>query len=378
MSEALAMQEALACAHSVEGRTSPRPAVGAVVVRNGQIVGKGATAPPFGPHAEVQALRQAGANAEGADLYVTLEPCCVHIHTPPCTEAIIAAGLHRVVVGTQDPNPRVRGRGIEQLHAAGIEVVLLEHSQHASEALELIRPFETFITKGRPHVTAKWAMTLDGKLASSTGDAYWISGPASRLWVHDLRDRVDAILVGANTVCVDNPQLTVRLPLDKRLWERTPRPQPPLRVVLATHGELPDTLALLQPDLARDTCILVGETCSHEQRQRLGANGVQVIPVAIGTDGRIDFLSALGVLAQRGIMHVLIEGGANVLSCAFDLCCIDTVAAFIAPKLIGGYDACSPLEGRGLPTMAQAARLQNVHMHIFDGDVLIEGAVAYQ
>jgi diaminohydroxyphosphoribosylaminopyrimidine deaminase / 5-amino-6-(5-phosphoribosylamino)uracil reductase len=373
-----AMQQAIACARRVEGRTSPRPPVGAVVVRDGEIVGRGATAPPYGPHAEIEALAQAGAAADGADLYVTLEPCCIYVHTPPCTEAIIAAGVHRVVIGSQDPNPCVRTHGIEQLRAAGIQTSLLEHTQEAHEATELIRPFETYITRGRPYVTAKWAMTLDGKLASSTGDASWISGPHARIWVHDLRDRVDAILVGANTVRMDNPQLTVRLPPDKRVWERTPRAQSPLRVVLTTHGHLPDTLALLQPELARGTCMLVAETCSRQQRQRLADYGTEVVPVAIGADGQVDLQSALQALARQGIMHVLMEGGAKLLGSAFDHHCIDHVAAFVAPKLIGGCHAPSPIAGRGLPMMAQAYPLQNVRTSVFDGDVLVEGHVLYQ
>jgi diaminohydroxyphosphoribosylaminopyrimidine deaminase / 5-amino-6-(5-phosphoribosylamino)uracil reductase len=378
MDDREAMQQAIACARSVEARTSPRPPVGAIVVRDGEIVGRGATAPPYGPHAEIQALAQAGAAANGAHLYVTLEPCCIHVHTPPCTEAIIAAGVQRVVIGTQDPNPCVRTRGIEQLRTAGIETSLLEkNTQEAREATELIYPFETYITKGRPYVTAKWAMTLDGKLASYTGDSYWISGPDARIWVHDLRDRVDAVLVGANTARVDNPRLTVRIPPEKRLWKRTPRLQAPLRVVLATSGQLPASLSLLQPELARGTCILVGETSPREQRQRLADYGTDIIPVAIGEDGQIDLQSALQALAQRGIMHVLIEGGAKVLGSAFDQRCIDHVAAFIAPKLIGGSDALSPIEGRGLPMMAHAHQLQNVRTSIFDGDVLIEGDVLY-
>lgn len=378
MDDREAMQQAIACARSVEGRTSPRPPVGAIVVRDGEIVGRGATAPPYGPHAEIQALAQAGAAANGANLYVTLEPCCIRVHTPPCTEAIIAAGVQRIVIGTQDPNPYVRTRGIEQLRTAGIETSLLEkNTQEAREATEIIHPFETYITKGRSYVTAKWAMTLDGKLASYTGDSYWISGPDARIWVHDLRDRVDAVLVGANTARVDNPQLTVRIPPEKRLWKRTPRPQPPLRVVLATSGQLPARLSLLQPELARGTCILVGETCPREQYQHLADFGTDIIPVATGESGQIDLQSALQVLAQQGIMHILIEGGAKVLGSAFDQRCIDHVAAFIAPKLIGGSDAPSPIEGRGLPVMAHAYQLQNVRTSIFDGDVLIEGDVVY-
>jgi diaminohydroxyphosphoribosylaminopyrimidine deaminase/5-amino-6-(5-phosphoribosylamino)uracil reductase len=377
MDEREAMQQAIACARSVEGRTSPRPPVGAIVVRDGEIVGRGATAPPYGPHAEIQSLAQAGAESHGAHLYVTLEPCCIHVHTPPCTEAIIAAGVQRVVIGTLDPNPCVRTRGIKQLRAAGIEVSLLEHTQEAREAIELIHPFEMYITTGRSYVTAKWAMTLDGKLASYTGDSYWISGSDARRWVHDLRDRVDAVLVGANTARVDNPRLTVRLAPETRVWERTPRPQPPLRVVLATSGQLPASLSLLQPELAGGTCILVGESCPHEQRQRLADYGTDVVPVAIGADGHIDFPSALQTLAQRGIMHVLIEGGAKVLGSAFDQRCIDHVAAFIAPRLIGGSDAPSPIKGRGLPTMAYASQLQHVRTSVLDGDVLVEGDVLY-
>src|SRR5215469_4948689 len=206
MNEQEAMRLATAWARSVEGRTAPRPPVGAVIVRDNLVVGQGATSPPYGPHAEIHALNEAGPLAHGADLYVTLEPCCVTIHTPPCTDAIIAAGIKRVVVGSLDANPLISGRGIDQLRAAGLEVTAGISSQ---ETDEIARPFATFITTGRPYVTAKWAMTLDGKIATCTGDAYWISGPAARVWVHNLRDRVDAIVVGSGTAHADNPQLTV-------------------------------------------------------------------------------------------------------------------------------------------------------------------------
>ncbi len=300
------------------------------------------------------------------------------MHTPPCTEAIIASGVQRVVIGVLDPNPRIRTCGVEQLRAAGIEVSLLEHTQEGRPAAELIQPFETYITKGRSYVTAKWAMTLDGKLASYTGDSYWISGSEARRWVHDLRDRVDAVLVGANTARSDDPQLTVRLAPHTSVWERTPRPQPPLRVVLTTSGQLPSGLALLQPELAGRTCILVGENCSYEQRQRLADRGVNVVPVATDADGQIIFSSALQALAQRGIMHVLLEGGSKTLGSAFDQRCIDHVAAFIAPRLIGGSGAASPVGGRGLSAMTHASRLRHVRTSVLDGDVLVEGDVLYE
>jgi diaminohydroxyphosphoribosylaminopyrimidine deaminase/5-amino-6-(5-phosphoribosylamino)uracil reductase len=369
MDEREAMRLAIACAHSAEGRTSPRPSVGAVVVRDGRVVGKGATSPPYGPHAEVHALHEAGSAAHGADLYATLEPCCVTIHTPPCTQAIIEAGIRRVIVGSVDPNPQVYQKGFAQLRDAGIEVVT---GVEAKETDEILRPFATFITQGRPHVTAKWAMTLDGKLATRTGDAYWISGPQARVWVHNLRDRVDAILVGAGTAHADNPQLTVRLTPEQRQYERAPR-EGPLRVVLATNGQLAPQLHLLQPALASGTCVLVGETCPTEQREHLREYGVEVLPIPVDAQGHIDLSAALKALAQKGIMHVLLEGGAHLLGNAFDHALIDSVAVFIAPKLVGGAEAPSPLKGLGLASMQDAVRLHHLRTQIIDEDVLVEG-----
>lgn len=373
MNEKEAMHLAIARAHSVEGRTAPRPPVGAVVVRNDIVVGQGATSPPYGPHAEIHALNEAGPLAKGADLYVTLEPCCVTIHTPPCTNAIIAAGIRRVIVGSLDANPLVSGRGIDQLRAAGIEVTAGINSQ---ETDEIVRPFATFITTGRPYVTAKWAMTLDGKIATRTGDAYWISGPEARQWVHRLRDRVDAILVGAGTVCADDPQLTVRLTSEQREYERTSR-QGPLRVVLSARGELPAHSQLFQPNLAAGTCVLVGADCAIEQQQRLRDRGVEVVTVATDAQGQMDLTTVFAILAQKDVMHVLIEGGSSVLGSAFDSQLIDYVAAFIAPKVIGGYAAPSPVGGAGLGVMMDAFQLRQIKMQPIGEDVLVEGEVAY-
>jgi diaminohydroxyphosphoribosylaminopyrimidine deaminase/5-amino-6-(5-phosphoribosylamino)uracil reductase len=375
MDDQEAMRQALACARSVEGRTSPRPPVGAVVVKNGIIVGQGATAPPYGPHAEVQALAQAGEAAHGSALYVTLEPCCISGHTPPCTAAIIAAGVRRAVIGTRDPNPRVHGQGIAQLHDAGIETVLLKDCQEAREAVELIRPFATLIISGRSYVTAKWAMTLDGKLASRTGDARWISKPDARSWVHDLRDRVDAILIGAGTARADNPRLTVRLAPEEMRWMRTPRTRSPVRVIMTTNGALPTDLLLFQPELVNDTCILLGETCPRAARQKLEDCGVEVLTVAVSADGQLDLRAALQVLGQRDIMHVLLEGGARLLGSAFDQGCIDHVAAFVAPKLVGGRSAPSPLAGQGLELMEHACQLRNIRTTQFETDILVEGDI---
>ena len=369
-----AMRQAMLAAYSVEGRTSPRPPVGAVLVRHGQIVGRGATAPPYGPHAEVRALAEAGSAAQDADLYVTLEPCCTMLHTPPCTEAIIAAGVRRVFVGALDPNPAVCTQGIQQLQRAGLDAVLLEDER---EAPALIRPFATFITQGRSYVTAKWAMSLDGKLATRTQASAWISGTESRLWAHDLRDRVDAILVGAQTARIDNPQLTVRLSPEQRRFERTTRTRPPLRVVLATHGRLPDHLALLQPGNEAETWLVIGETCAAAQRTHLESLGVHVLSVPVDERGRVRLPATLQALAQQGIVHVLLEGGATLLGSAFDQRCIDHIVAFIAPILIGGGEAPSPIDGEGLAEVIHACRLHHRQTHFLGEDILVEGDVVY-
>jgi diaminohydroxyphosphoribosylaminopyrimidine deaminase/5-amino-6-(5-phosphoribosylamino)uracil reductase len=385
MNESDAMRLAIAWARSVEGRTAPRPPVGAVVVRDDVVVGQGATSPPYGPHAEIHALNEAGPLANGADLYVTLEPCCVTIHTPPCTNAIIAAGIKRVIVGSLDSNPLISGRGVDQLRAAGIEVTTRINSQ---ETDEIVRPFATFIAKGRPYVTAKWAMTLDGKIATRTGHSYWISGPEARQWVHRLRDRVDAILVGAGTVRADDPQLTVRLTPEQRECERAER-QGPLRVVLSSRGELPVHSKLFQPDLAAGTCVLVGtdgticpngavggQGQASPSYQWLRDCGVEVVTVATDAQGRLDLAAVLAVLAQKGVMHLLIEGGSGVLGSAFDRQLIDHVAVFIAPKISGGKAAPSPVGGIGLAAMTDAFQLQQARIEQIGEDILVEGTVA--
>ena len=368
------MQQAVSCARSVEGRTSPRPPVGAVLVQENQVIGRGATSPPYGPHAEIHALCEAGTTAAvGADLYTTLEPCCITVHTPPCTAAIIAARIKRVIIGSLDPNPQVSGRGVAQLREAGIEVVTGIAEQETSA---LIRPFATYITQGRPYVTAKWAMTLDGKLASRTGDASWISKPDARAWVHQLRDRVDAIMIGAGTAYADDPRLTVRLTEEQHLYQRTQRPNP-LRIVVSSRGELSAQLQLFQEPLAPGTCVIVSETSAPDQRERLRERGIQVIEVPTDQTGRVDLIAALYILGQREIMHLLLEGGSSLLGSAFEHKLIDHVAAFVAPKLIGGQGAPSPIGGVGLAVMQHAHRLYQVSFQTFAEDLLIEGEMSY-
>lgn len=369
----IAMRQALALARKVEGRTAPRPPVGAIVVRDGRIVGRGATSPPYGPHAEVHALREAAELAQGADLYVTLEPCCVSIHTPPCTSAILAAGIRRVFVGSLDPNPQVYQQGLALLRAAGVEVVAGVASE---ETDDIIRPFATFLQRQRPYVTAKWAMTLDGKLATRTGDAYWISRNEARTWVHNLRDRVDAVLVGAGTLRADNPQLTVRLTAEQRTCERATR-EGPVRIILAGARQLPAEAALFQEGLAAGTWVIVGETSERSSWHSLEERGVQILAVPVNPTGLPDLSEALRLLAQKGLLHVLLEGGSQLLGAAFDLDLIDHIAAFIAPRLVGGVNAPSPLGGSGLASMSEAVQLQSVQTQIIGGDVLVEGEIAH-
>ncbi|GCE50988.1 bifunctional diaminohydroxyphosphoribosylaminopyrimidine deaminase/5-amino-6-(5-phosphoribosylamino)uracil reductase RibD [Thermosporothrix hazakensis] len=372
LDDAAAMRQALACARSVEGRTSPRPPVGAVVVRDGEVIGQGATAPPYGPHAEVFALREAGERARGATLYVTLEPCCITRHTPPCTEAVIAAGIRRVVVAICDPNPHVCEQGIAQLRAAGIEVTV---GVGEEEAREIIQPFLFYISKGRPYVTAKWAMTLDGKLATRTGDSRWISGPRSRLRVHQLRDRVDAILVGAGTLRQDDPQLTVRLPEELRGKPR----QGPLRVVISASGNVPQQSRLFSSELAEGTCLIVGEGSERrELLQRLRERGVSVLAAPLDARNQVDLDAALRLLAQeKDCMHVLLEGGSHLLGSALDCRLVDHVQVFIAPKVVGGSTASSPVAGVGLALMSDAFQLQHMYTEIVEHDMLIEGDIYY-
>ena len=317
---ARAMRRAIDLARAVRGRTSPHPPVGAVVMQGERVVGEGATHPPGGPHAEVAALAAAQERARGGTLVVTLEPCNHFGRTPPCTQAVQRAGIARVVVGARDPNPRVLGGGLEALAGTGIatEVGLLDR-----EANALIAPFLTLATRGRPFVTAKWAMTLDGKIAGPRGGES-ITGAEARAEAHRLRDRVDAVIVGAATARIDDPRLTVRpAPADRRQ---------PLRVVL-------DSAASLAPDArmlgeAGSTLVLTSRE-SDADRARLERAGAEVVRVAGDPEGRVDLAAALTCLGARGLAHVLVEGGSQLLGALVAADLVDEVVVFVAPRLMG-------------------------------------------
>ena len=354
------MTRALELAWSAVGRTSPNPAVGAVLVRDGRIVGEGSTRPAGQAHAEVVALDQAGESARGSTLYVTLEPCSHYGRTPPCTEAIIAAGVADVNVSTTDRNPRVSGSGIDRLQESGIAVNVGEGRK---EADELAAPHAKLITSGRPLVTAKFAMSLDGKIATRKGDSKWITGEESRRYVHELRARSDAIMAGIGTVVADDPQLTARRS------DGTPRFRQPLRVVADSSCRTPIGARLLsQPG---ETLVATAGGTHEEQTALIGA-GAEVLAVP-AIDERVDLHALLDELGRRGITTVFVEGGATLLGSLFDAGLVDRVVAFVAPVIIGGESALSPVGGEGIGRMADALRLVDVQFQTFGGDMAVTG-----
>lgn len=356
------MARALVLARLGEGRTRPNPAVGALVVRNGEVVGEGYHPQAGEPHAEIFALRQAGEKARGAELFVTLEPCSHHGRTGPCAEAVLAAGIRRVCIGSVDPNPQVAGRGVARLQAAGAEVRLgvLE-----AECRRLIAPFAKHITTGLPFVVLKSAMTLDGRTATVTGDSRWITGTESRAWVHHLRDRLDAVMVGIGTLLRDDPLLTTRLPEGGR---------DAARIVVDSRLRIPETAAILGVQSPAPTIIATTSAASAEKTARLEARGAQVIVTAAG-EGGVDLRDLLRRLGASGIQSVLLEGGSILNAAALRAGLIDRVMMFIAPLLLGSGEAPGVFAGRGVECLAEALRLSDIRVRRLGDDTLIEGEV---
>ena len=354
------MQRALALAGRALGRVSPNPAVGAVLVRDGRVVGEGFTRPPGGPHAEVVALEQAGEAARGSTLYVSLEPCCHQGRTPPCTEALIAAGVAEVHMAMLDPDANVDGRGRKALEAAGIAVQVGEHEE---EARRLNEAYIKHRTTGLPFVIAKFAASLDGRIAAASGDSRWISGPQSLEWAHEQRTTVDAIMVGANTILVDNPQLTARPGGQES--ERQP-----LRVVVDSAGRTPANARVLRgPGRA---LIATSGRSEPSWRQALEAAGAEVL-VLPGDGDSLDLKALLKALAERGVLSLLVEGGGILLGSVFDQGLVDKVQAIIAPMIIGASEAPAAVAGRGAQRLAQAWRLREVTVERLGEDILVTG-----
>lgn len=352
------MDRALQLASLGEGRTSPNPLVGAVVLSaTGRLVGEGFHARAGEPHAEVEALRQAGDRARGGTLVVSLEPCCHHGRTPPCCEAVIEAGLARVVVALTDPDPRVAGEGLARLRAAGLEVV---EGVGEAKARRQNRAFLHRCLEGRPLGMLKWAMGLDGRTALPNGDSQWISGPAARQWVHTLRARCDAVIVGGGTVRFDNPRLTSR-------GRRQPEP---LRVVLSQGLELPAQAHLWTQEEA-PTLVAHGPEASSEACSRIDALGIERL--ALEHCGPRCLLEAL---AERGCNQVLWECGPTLAAAALKEGCVQEVAAVIAPKLLGGEPARTPLGQLGAQTMDGVWLLPSSTLAWLAGDLLWRAPVA--
>lgn len=356
------MRRALELARRGAGLVEPNPMVGAVVTAaDGAVVGEGWHAAFGGPHAEVAALAAAGSRARGGTLYVTLEPCCHHGKTPPCTEAILAAGVARVVVGCQDPFPAVAGAGLDRLRAGGVVVTL---GVCAAEAARLVAPFRTLLERRRPWVIAKWAMSLDGRVATAGGESRWISSVESRALVHALRGKVDAILVGSGTALADDPLLTAR----------PPGPRTPLRIVLDGRARLSADSRLVRS--ARETPVLVAVAAGADlQRVRaLEAAGCEVwVSDAADRPGRLAAL--LAELGRRRLTNMLVEGGPEVLGGFFDAGLVDEVWAFIAPRIIGGAAAVAPVGGSGVAVLAAAAGIDVEEVSHPGGDLFLRGLV---
>ena len=316
------MRLALEQARRGVGRTHPNPPVGAVVVKGGKIVGRGFTAPAGGPHAELSALEDAGSRAKGAELFTTLEPCDHYGKTPPCSVAILDARVKRVVFASSDPNPLVNGKGVRRLRKAGVEVVA--HVLQPQADL-LYRPFFKFIRKGLPFVTLKAAITLDGKLATRTGDSKWISGEPSRARVHALRNEVDAVIVGAGTVEADDPKLTTR---------GIPRGRDPVRVVLDPHLRTAGNATIYTQHSKAKTIVATLEGAQYPRAEALADKGVEVWRLP-GKGGQIDLRALLTRLGKAGLLHVLVEGGATVHGSFLKSGLWDELWLFVAPKVFG-------------------------------------------
>jgi diaminohydroxyphosphoribosylaminopyrimidine deaminase / 5-amino-6-(5-phosphoribosylamino)uracil reductase len=355
------MHMALDLAAQGTGFTSPNPLVGAVVVKNHKVVGRGYHERFGGPHAEVNALNQAGKQARGATLYVTLEPCNHTGKTPPCTEKILAAGIGRVVVAMTDPNPAVTGGGNAYLRNAGIEVVdgLAEDAARRQNAF-----FIKHIQTGRPFVILKCAATLDGRIATRTGDAHWVSGPESRQFVHELRHAVDAILVGVDTVKADNPSLTTRLS-DGRGCD-------PTRIILDTHLSIPLNARVLTQASAAETIVVTGAAVDAAARHNVLAKGARVLTSPC-RDGQIDMSALMETLGAEGIASVLIEGGSRVSGSALRSDIVDKINFFYAPKLLGGDDGVPICRGQGQERMQDCLNIDRVTVRRFGSDIMIEG-----
>jgi len=359
------MREAIRLARKGLGRTSPNPAVGAVIVKGGKFLSKGYHRKAGGPHAEIEALNKLGGKAPGATIYVTLEPCNHFGRTPPCTRAILASGIKRVVVGMKDPNPDVSGGGAGFLaeHDIEVKIGVLE-----SECRELNEAFVKYVSSGRPFVIVKSAQTLDGWTATASGDSKWITNERSRAYVHRLRDRVDALMVGVGTILSDDPQLTCRLKHGKG--------KDPLRIVVDTHLRTPVNARILRQDSSAGTLLVVGSHVKENAIHNFEKQGNSIVRCPT-SEGRIDMNFLLDILGRRMIMRLLVEGGAGVIGSLLREKLVDKLYIFKAPKLLGGGDGIPMASGPGPRMMGKSLPLKNIRVKRFDNDILVVGYPDY-
>lgn len=357
----LYMHRAIEVAKSGWGRTNPNPLVGAVIVKNDKVIAEGYHRAIGRPHAEIEAIDHSAEDVRGSTLYVNLEPCSRYGRTPPCVKAIIDSGIKKVVVAMEDPNPQVSGEGIRILREAGIDVVtgILE-----TEAKKLNEIFIKYITLKKPYVIMKMAMTLDGKIATVSGDAKWISGESSRKYVHIIRERVAAIMVGVNTIINDDPLLTARTESGKE--------KKLVKIIIDGKGKISPDCKVIRT--ASSECVILATTSAIRQPKEdlLLEKGVQILKLD-GQDGHVDLNMLMDHLYQREIDSILLEGGGQLNAVALKLRLVDKVMTFIAPKIIGGKDAKTPVEGEGIPWMKEAIELRHISIQRFDDDTLIEG-----
>jgi len=355
------MWMALDLARQGRGRTSPNPMVGAVVVQGSEVVGSGYHQAPGSPHAEIIALEKAGEKARGATLYVNLEPCAHHGRTGPCSEAIIRAGITRVVAAMEDPNPLVSGRGFARLAEADIKIKegILEQ-----KARQLNEVFIKYINTGLPFVSVKVAMSLDGKIGTTSGESHWITGEKARQFVHRLRDHSDVIMVGIETVLKDNPQLTARV--------EGGGGKDPVRVVVDSSARLPLDARVIESTSPARTILAVTDQASPEKRRALQSKGVEVM-VLPSKEGRVDLTVLMKKLAERELTAVLVEGGGTLNYSLLEQSLIDKLFIFVAPLIIGGKESPTAFAGSGILSLKKAWSVEEVELKQFDRDLLLIG-----
>jgi diaminohydroxyphosphoribosylaminopyrimidine deaminase/5-amino-6-(5-phosphoribosylamino)uracil reductase len=358
------MTLALSLARLAQGQVSPNPAVGAVLVKNDSIIGQGYTQPPGYDHAEIVALKQAGRETLGSTMYVTLEPCCHCGRTPPCTQSIIKAGVKEVHFSMIDPNPLVAGKGQMELEAAGIKTF---SGEKAAESARMNEAFIKYITTGLPFVTVKFASSLDGKIATRSGDSKWITGETARKQVQHIRYISDAIMTGANTIIVDDPRLTVRLAVKGGITHKQP-----LRIIVDGLGRTPTNARIFKEQ--GKTLLALGKSVSPEIKSALAKTGAEILELP-SPKGVIDLKQLFVLLGKKEITSILVEAGGILTGSLFDYKLVDKVVAFLAPVIIGGEEARPSVAGLGVDSLANSFRLKDVQIGKVGEDIMISGYV---